>query len=91
MTSTPLIESPDQTPEPEDNVLLMIANVDSVLEQEYESRTQACAIACENVHQQYASRIAETLSVYYELVATAHKEGFSERDIAAYLRKGDTP
>lgn len=91
MTSTPLIESHDQTPEPEDSVLLKIANVDSVLEQEYESRKQACEIACENVHQQYASRIAETLSVYYELVADAHKEGFSERDIAAYLLRGHTP
>ena len=90
MTSTPLMDSPDHTPEQEDNLLLQIANVDSVLEQEYEARKQACEIACENVHQQYAARIAETLSVYYELVGRAHKEGFTERDITEFRLKGDT-
>lgn len=91
MTSTPLTEYQAQAPEPEVSVLLKIANAERVLEQEYESRKQACDLACENVHQQYAGRIAETLSVYYELVADAHREGFSERDIAEYLLRGDTP
>lgn len=91
MTSTPLMESPDHTPEQEASVLLKIANVGAVLEQEFEARTQACEIACEKVHQQYATRIAETQSVYYELVADAHREGFSERDIAEYLLRRHTP
>jgi hypothetical protein len=103
------VSTPIQTPEdndsssksvlgeeevPESDVLVRLKLVNSAYVREVEARDAETKQAIEAIHHKYSSIIAEALSVMYQVVAEAHREGFTEAQVAEYLYVGeeeDTP
>lgn len=90
MTSTPLTESSDQTPEQGAVADLPNAEVARTLEHLFDIFVNLCAKPCENPHQKVPVGTTGAHTYYYELVGDAHRQGFDVHDDADHMLRGYT-